>query len=735
MTNDIRQISDGYPTPTLSSGRPVGWLPDVQTLGTAGTFRIEVGATWSAPGPGTPTITAAGTTVNTYLGTPTIIDSLSFGEPHGELTGQLTFSGVTPFSMPAWLTPGANVDIWLTQGTAEHPYWHGFIASLELADSTGVSASVSAQLTGALFGEASLRAHQPVILDSSVDIGTSLGRALYPQDYSRPLNPYRFYFESATSGIETRHRGSRGQMVIDYADEMLGLAQNGTAQWTISRAYSGSWPQARKYYFRPVGTYGSAIQTNTVTTGGYGVALSMTQDLSQSENAIYGEGLAEDGSRWRNAKYPQLFPGTAAYPDRISGSDYPLTFGDSDGLFVQDSITQMQYALRAGGWPSVTITGTWDADTTTAIEALFLDATGAFQSTVTSNADWDLIFETSTGTTDISSALFRPLSVVAESEYYDFAPNGAVRGTASAYDGRLRVERVISYGENIDMSRARIHARALATQAIYGPPWSGTITLNGVDPEERSRLLIREGSWVTLNEFGGTAVPLYVAGVTHGDEGMTTTLTVSETAWSLLDLTTRLERNREAKTDPAKSFYALRNRPNRPMREVTGWDKEAGAGIIQPTTLTANTWNVIKFIGGQRGSIGAMSARTSGTACAYALAMFGGSVSAAAIGSVVSNPLGSVTGGYDSHWVVPAATATLEAMAFIDAWGSYGEAAGYYPGAQSIGTALSAGTVTGKMLDSLAWDFVSTDPPFLWAAVYPLSNCTFRAEARILIEE
>lgn len=748
MTNLVRRISETYPTSaTITNGTVVGGLaPSSVVVEDWGTLRIVAGETW-INGTATAGTASTGTDVTTVRGVRTLIDSLTFTEPYGEGVGQLTFPAVTEYDYPShtdlgWLLTGSNIDIYHTlgsvaaaaAGTAEVPYWHGFITSLEFASAPGVSTPVSVQLLGALAGEASLRAHQPIMSSTAVDVGTSIGRALSPELYARPLPGFRFDYDSDTTTIDTVHRGSRGQSVLDYLDEMLGLAQTASTCWTISRSFTTDYPTApRAYYLREK----SVVQTSTVYMGARGVSFTLNQSADEHENAIYGEGLDADGSRWRNAKYPMLTPSVPANPSRVSGSTYPIGAGDTDALFTADIITELQFQLRAGGWPDVTITGTWDANTTSAIEALFEDVTGTLQSTLTSNSDWATVWSSGTGYTDLSSGYFRPLAEVSESQPYLFSANGDVTGSNPDFDHRLRVERVISFSDGISKSRARTYARRLLRNAsqTYGL-WTGTVTLT-MDPEERSRLDIREGGYINLVTPDGYGTYLYIAGITIGfeTEGCPVTLTVSRTDFDLSDLSARIDRDREAKTDPAKAFYALRNRPARPFRSVVGWDKESGAGIIQPTTLTANQWNVMRFVGSERGSIGAISATTSGTACAFAIAMFGGSVSTSSIAAVVSNPLGTVAGGYDSHWAIPANGSALEAMSFIEAWGSYGEAAGYWPGAQSVGTALNAGTVTGRMVDSLAWDFVSADPPFLWAAVYPTSNCTFKATARILIEE
>jgi hypothetical protein len=757
MTEVIRYTAYGYPLAEQdSAGNWIVAEPDSVLTGEWGTLRIEVGATWNA-GTAVPVVTAAGTDITTINDVPTLIDSLSFGEPYGELTGQLTLPELSPFDAPAWLVAGANIDIYrvlpaveaVVAGVDEVPYWHGFVASIETADGHGMVNAVSLQLMGALFGEASLRVHQPILLDSSVDIGTSIARDLYPYDYSRPFNPFRFYFEADTTNIETRHRGSRGQSIIDYVDEMLALAQDNSGQWTISRAYDGNdYPQARKYYLRLKGSdigNASTPQENYITAGGYGVSLSITQDVTTAYNAVYGEGQdPKDGSRWRNTKYPMLFPAAPAYPDRVSGSDYPVTSSDTDADFTTDVITQLQYALRAGGWPDVEITGTFDNDTETALSALQEEAGVTVTGEIADNAGWDLVWSTGTGTTDISSGYMRPLSEVLESAYYEYAPNGAVIGTSSDYDGRLRVERIIAYGENTAKSRARVHARRIARQALTTPPWSGTITLLS-DPTNESALAcsrfdIREGAWVRVaNLAGGTYRDFYIAGVSHSFEAQTTTLTVSQVPYDLLDLSTKLERNRAAKEDPASSFYSYRTQPISPFRSAVGWDRESGAGLVQPFAAAGSAWTVQKFVGAQYGSIQSLVAEVD-SAVPFCLAVFGGSVAGTALDALIADPLaavGTADGSYPSWWTHPDNAAQLSSWGFVEAWGEFEEAAGYYPGAQSVGAGLAGGSATGVLEDAGSWGFASLDPPFLWLAIYPQTSGTVTTTAtmRIAVDE
>jgi hypothetical protein len=743
VTETIRFAAYGYPMAEQdSAGNWIVAQPDSVSDGDWGTFRIEAGAFWNTSG-GTAYLIGAGTDVTLINDCPTLIDSLSFGD-YGELTGQFTLSELAPFDDPAaiGITPGGNIDIYrvlppaeaAVAGVTEVPYWHGLVASIEMADGPGLTSSVTVQLVGALYGECMVRAHAPLQLDTSADVGTWAGRALDPALYDRPLPLFeRFTFESDTTNIETRYRGSRGQSVIDYLDELLALAQDNTnGQWTIARAYNGAYPRARHYYIRPVPTnMASAIQQNTVFAGGFGVAFSLTKDVTETPTALYGEGVhpVDDsdlsGSRWRNMRYPMLTTTAPANPDRISGADFPVELGDVDADFTKQVITQLSSQMRVSGWPDVTITSTFGTALRDAIEAMKEDTPGLSWTDSTGHiadaTEWGLVWSTGTGFTDLSSGFSLPLHD--RNAPYEYAPDGDVIGDNPSYVSTLlRVDQSISFGENIPKSRARKYARRVLT--TYQSQWVGTITLTSDPTDEngdgRSRLDIREGSWIQVNNLnGGTFEQFYVAGVTHSPEtdGFPTTLTVSQTPYSLLDLATRLERNRAAKSDPAKSFYAQRTATVRPWMSVSGWDAESGAGIIAPFSAAGSAWTVRRFVGAQYGSIGALHIDM-GTAVPYCFAVFGGSVSAAALGSAIPSPLGTVAGNYPSHWQHPDNAAELESWGFIEAWGSNGEAAGYYPGAQSA-AGTPASSATGVLEDAGSWTFASLEPPFLYAAIWP----------------
>lgn len=735
----IRRRSWTYTGPTQRLNGTWSLEPLSCTAGVVGEFHVYIGQVWDCsvdpPVLDTSVTGYAGVDITYVSGVRSLIRSMTWGEPYGEIDAAIDLPRVRVYDAPAWLAEGANVDIYrvvtVDDVEVEVPHWHGFVASDPVADAATVQVGVSLRCLGAMFGEIGQRVHQPVMKSASRDVGTILGHALYPADYSRPFNDYRFRFEAATTGIEIRRRGSRGQMVVDHVDEILGLAQDDTSQWTISRAFGvDGFPQARKYYLRrkPTG-WATAVQASTVTAGGYGIDLSGLRDLTTTPNAVYGEGInplvdGKGGDRYRNAKFPADFPTKPAYPDRVAGSTYPVTMGDVDADFMSPVVTQLQYALRMGTYPDVEITGEFDVDTATALIALQTDADVTVTGEVGSDADWDLVFATSAANADIGSGYFRPFSEVAESAQYLYAANGAVMGPNPVFDGRIRVERMLSHGES-RFKDARAFSRRLARQSLGGVPFVGSVRMTS-DPQELSRFLLREGGWCRIRGPRNGNDDVYVAAVQQEPEspGSPVTVTCAARAWDLLELRARNERDYEALKSPVAAFAGLRNQTTNPFKSAVGWDKESGAGLIREFDHPGGEWVVVKVRADQQGLIQSARITTRDDPCDHAFAVFGKAITAAGLAAIVADPFADVA-DYGSPFNDPANDSALQAAGFINAWGQPGS-----PGGRSPGAGTDA-PVTGDSIDEMNWPFVSWDPPDLWVGFYAVSACTIRGRFKI----
>lgn len=729
-THDIYRVSQVYDPPTVDDGRPVDWAPVSETTEVWGSLRIELGAVWGFDGiTGAPELVTAGTDVTTF-GNPdarTRITNLSFAEPFGETVGSINFPGITPFldiTAMTYLAVGQNVDVyrvlpaWMEPLVPEVSYWHGFIASHE--DST--DGGLTLHLAGALFGEAGLRMHHPWMLDSELDCGSAISRILRPGAYARPYPSFRFRFTSDTTTITTRKRGSRGQSALDAVTEFLSMAQDASTQWTVSRAFDvDDNPIPRDYYLRPK----SQVQTNYTSVGIPGVVHQLADDLTSSPTAIYGEGVARDGERWRNAAYPNLDPRT---PPTFPGV---LEYLDEDPIYGAEWILRTQAVMRADGVVDVRLTGIYDLEMVDGVAAVQEDAGLTVDGETIDSDTWDAIWTTSgTGTTDLNSGYFQPLAD--SNPQYDFYADGSIKGDNASFDPDImRVEQTLSYGENVSKGKARTNARRLIRREGLFGGYAGTITFDGVSPAEMCAMDIREGGMIQLREFRGrTNVDneFHVAGVTVQPEARTVTLAVDQKPYDLLALSEKIARNREANADPAKALFNMRSRSSKAWKDAVGWDAESGAGIVPPVDLVAG-YNVIKLIGAQYGIVQAIKCRTTSPASRFALALFGKEVTTTDLDGLVADPLAEEPDLY-GWWSKPAIQDSLTDFGFIEAWGEFGEACGYWPGRESDDHA-----VTGKCRDPLNWTFASDEPPWLWLAVWATEACTFDFAARIQVTD
>lgn len=721
----IYRVSPFWPAPTIVDGLPQpGWLPTRILIEEWGDLQVEMD----------------GVDITWFRDAPTVPQRLGWGEPYGEEDGVLVIPRVTEFDAfsgtLAWAKRGRDVDVWhLLPDGRRVSFWHGFASAFNMDSTPNAATVMSIDLLGAFVGETGARAHQPTMKNAERDVGRILAMALSPERYSRPIPGWRFDFDAATTEITTRKRGSRSQTVLDFTDEILSTAQAAGFQWTISRAFTGDYPTGpRRYYLRPKGTHASPIQINTVSIGTPGVEFRFHADALAHPNAYYGEGTAPNGERWRNGKYPALWDNTVPpFPKRLAGhGSGPLAMGDTNDDFTTDAITVLQMELRADAWPAVQDTGVFDKATRTAVRKASRVLTGTQQSSVDADL-WETIFEKASNTSRLTGNYFAPLVARTEVEKWLFYSDGSVKGRNPNYNPSiLRVDVMESHGDHIEKSRAMDDVERRLGRDWQTGDWSGTMTLR-IDPEERSRHDIREGSVIDARYIlgqGAAGLRFHVAGKRSNFEDLDTPveLDLDMKAWDLLALRERIARNREARMSPAGSLRNLRYQNARPYKEANGWDAESGAGNVKPRTL-AEGWNVIKFVGAQSGNLQALKAQTYGPATKYVMALFGAPISTTVLNTLVPAPLTQDDDDY-GPFHLPKIQKRLEDLLYLESWGEPGEACGFWPGRES-----KDHPVTGKMIDGQALTIASEEETFMWLAIYVPHACSFKASMRIAIDD
>lgn len=321
---------------------------------------------------------------------------------------------------------------------------------------------------------------------------------------------------------------------------------------------------------------------------------------------------------------------------------------------------------------------------------------------------------------------FQPISYDTAVHGYDEGVGGTiVDNTARVDPAKIRIESFTAFGDGVSIADGKAAATA---QRLRGqdPGWVGTLTLR-IDPEQGSRLAIRAGHNILVKAHRGVDRLFHVASVQvdMGSDGVpSVALTVDTKARDLPTVAAILQRQRDVATNPLVRL--LRGRDSGSIKaEQVPWDSSAGAGWV-PTArkfngtstvaLTANTWTIVRFLASERDTIVRTEMVTS-PGVRFSAAVFADSVSAA---NLPSDPFAA--GAWDDI--------STQEPSYQMHWGQNGEGAGYTPGMESLG-----GAVTGRLVDDGTWQYShdgvadgQRQPAYLWLAVFPQGASNLWAE-------
>lgn len=675
----VRWVSETMPSPTLDGrGFPVDWTPTATRNSPLGRFQIVVN----------------GVDVTYWNDVATPVPTWARCEPFGSMNAVLTFPQITTFhAVPSWCKAGAAVDIRLVEvgGTIHHRF-AGIIDDFGHSEDPAQADNPGAfvvQARGAVFAD-DLQLRKPAFTTAPIDIGTAIARELNATISRRHTKVSR-----VVTGCLTQVAGGWEPRVTGWVQQLLATAVKNGRQWTVKCA---------------VRTPVIALKDTTTVTwsvhnGQRGVTVDLDRDYSQAPNAIYGEGINDKGGRWRNAKYPGWRPDdTPPYP--FDNPTRTIHLGVSDGATdTGDGVSRWQ---RKAGRP---VTGTYSrADRLRCLEVQ--EDAGITRDGIVGPQTWAATFGTgsNTGTLD---CFFLPLAESKKVEPRRYGPDGDDLGPNSSYSSSvLRVERKIDFGQGVSKSEAKRAAREILARDS-NPGWSGTVTLE-IDPPERSRYLIDEGSNGVIRGLRGADVQVHVAKVEYTDT--TVTLTVDTNARDYPTLASIRERERDA-VDPAQALISKRLTKASVTDARATFDAESPAGQVPRFALFANLWSVIRVPFGSYGSIVRTELTTDGPESAFSVAVFDRPITAARLLTLVGNPL---TASDDNPWDSDA----VNDAGLLMSWGWGGQPCGYYPGSYSTpSTTTNASPLTGRMVDDASWEYASVSPPWVWVAFIASSAC------------
>lgn len=330
--------------------------------------------------------------------------------------------------------------------------------------------------------------------------------------------------------------------------------------------------------------------------------------------------------------------------------------------------------------------------------------------------------------TPVNTDFFQPIGYATNVHGFDEVGDGTLTDNSVRVDAtEPRWEQFVNFGEGYSLTTAKTLAARLI-ERDKNPGWVGAMTAR-VDPEEGSRMSIREGDRISLKHHtaAGTTTTLYVSRVELRKQGdlYAAELTVSERPADS-DLVQRIiDRNRSGQ-DPARRLQ-LGRQSFTVADSKFPWDDSNGAGWYprarkfdgtSTVSLGANAWTVTEIVGSEGpDTIIKTEFRSNTSTTVFAVAICDWNVNPA---NLPANPLTATTDWFQN---VPG---------ILYAAGMSGQRAGYYPSTEAAG-----GGVTGVHIDEDAWSIHhsrgtpsgagdssnSGGTAKLWVAVFPSEAC------------
>jgi len=658
----------------------------------------------------------------TFLrGVPVEVRNIREQEPFGWQSAELFFPQITGFEddrygHAAKFFDGARVAITLRSltGTKKEDLFHGVIVERSYEVAEGGAPGLTVGCLGLLY-TADLTLAKPELVLEAQDLADVLKQRLN----KAPGKRYLALEPTGPCGIDNRDRGAWQPLLTGFVQDALSdaVTDDGQNQWTILM-----------HGRRPVLKLKDRTTVHhKLILGTPGISVSLTRDVTQATTTVYGYGVAGNNEAWANLKLPDYDHVEVAWP--FGSGSAVMTVGTTTGA------TTLQKRLRRAGY-GVDVTGTYNSKTASAVKAFQgsngLDVTGTVNA-----ATWTAIFAASMDP-GLDSAYYAPLASIGPVEKWTYNADGAKTGLNANFDDtRVRVERWHAYADGLGKKEAARAARA-EVRRDKNPGWVGTITLR-VDPEDTSRWSMHAGQNVRLRGFLGDSrvydnnpdanpdqrdVLLHIVEVSRDGDG-TVTLTVDTEAHDLPTLDAITVRDREA-VNPGRRPGAKRRSETPPDTPVIDGELK---GWIDGLPVAAETWTVIKVPVGDEGTIVGLDLNAN-VATRFAAAFFCSPVTQANLNSITTTPLQYVDEetGTRPFPGVEATADDLEALGWLDTVGGPGEAAGYWPGSQSDG-----GAITGKHKDrAVAIPFQSWSAPWVWVAVWSKDAAVF--DGKIYLE-
>lgn len=660
-------------------------------------------------------IVVGGKDVSWFRGVATPIPSFEMGEPFGWGTTTINFPQIAPsfeklgIGSLRWLRPGARVKFQRVDDDTDSIIRTDYLGVVVAMDVRGSQLQV--EVGGQLTGRAALREKQPPLVQAREDIGELVADRIRLMGLSH--KPPR----GRNTGIEIQRFG--GQSELEYIQELISLAVTRTGdQWTVKPNDKGIYRTSLK-------------DTETIDGTAYcddaRVVADLRRDIAEEPNRIYATGITKQGMIIKFGAYPGML--------KSRKSPYPFNDGRSFGQGTTnedtntgDGIGVMLWRLIAMGYLDYRIpVGDFDDEVTEAIEDLQDDV----DLPVTGNMNektWAALYDISATGYSLRKSIILPAAQTSRTRKWRRTASGSVLGRNPNYDKHtLVVDRSVEMGNGFRKRQIRRWAK---NQLAHGDNWVGTITIHSgaiVAGEhdaggEITEILrgrdIRPGMNILLPHFDGGTL-MHVSGTSAAEDDGPVTLVVDTRSRDILEAWEVIQRNRDSRQTPMRSFLRQRRASQMSKDRIT-YD-EVGGIIDDTVSCGADEWTVFPVVASQAGAIQRLELEVTNN-CEFAVAVFGKRIRPKKLKSMVGNPLLREA---KTQWDNENIRRKLEKnYILLYAAGSNDDPCGYYPKNKSENPNAD---LTGRWSDDAGFDYVTFHNDndagsVLWVAVWTAQN-------------
>ncbi len=310
---EVRRTSKVWPSPIVEpfTGRVINWdTPQSEQHGFCGYAQIRINGvdvTWLEAGDGGPM-------------TPTQIVSWEHAEPFDDAFAVINFPTIWPWDpLPDWLIEGCDVDI-IWRDAVDRTLFEGLFISEE--NIVPGPSSLTIHCIGALY-QLDLFVEPPPIRRRDRKVNDAIKDLVTDSRRSTRITPPSGYADVQKgtvdpithvvtfTPIKTDRMGSFDSALTGAAADLLAYARTSSSRdWTIMKDPGRVMTIKEKTL--PI----SGVIGWTVAAGAPGVQAQLARDFLSAPTAIFAEGTAPDGCRWRNMKTPAYTAATLPADDR-----------------------------------------------------------------------------------------------------------------------------------------------------------------------------------------------------------------------------------------------------------------------------------------------------------------------------------------------------------------------------------------------------------------------------------